>query len=192
MTHLDPAGERLLQVLAQDRPDAFVEVAPTSGTNRAQTLTVTVDAAKRVIDVQVLDIGGLRHPEPFETALSEAFFAADGERLYAVLQLNGQADEWIARADRSLAGGGGLKVRNRGPEIVTRAASLERRAARGARPAPRRRPAAGHSDNGFLTVQRSARGDLAEIQVDADWLGGARSEHLELAILQATRYSLGD
>jgi len=28
--------------------------------------------------------------------------------------------------------------------------------------------------------------------VDADWLGGARSEHLELAILQATRYSLGD
>lgn len=192
MTHLDHAGEQLLRQLAEDRPDAFADVAPTSGTNRAQSLSVTIDAAKRVIEVRVLDITALRNPEPFETALDEAFFAADGERLYAVLQLNGQADEWIARADRSLAGTSGLKVRQRGPEIVTREASLERRAARRARPAPRRTPGPGTSDNGFLTVQRSARGDIKDIQVDAEWLGGVRPEHLEVAIRQATRYSLGD
>ncbi|MBM0126600.1 YbaB/EbfC family nucleoid-associated protein [Pimelobacter simplex] len=191
MVHLDPDGHRLLEALAADRPDAFAEVPPTSGTDRARALTLTVDAARRVIGVDVLDIAHLRHAEPFRTSLEEAFFAADGERLYAVLRANGQAEAWLARADLSLAGSSPLRVRSHGPD-VSREASLERRAARGPELPRRRRPAPGTSDNGFLTVQRSPRGDIVDIEVDESWLSGARPEHLEAAIAQATRYSLGD
>lgn len=192
MTDLDPDGRRLLETLAADRPDAFAEVPPTSGSDRARALRLTIDAARRVVGVEVLRIDHLRHPEPFRTSLEEAFFAADGERLYAVLRANGQAEEWLARADLTLAGASPLRVRPQGPD-VSREASLERRAARRPAGARRReRPAPGTSDNGFLTIQRSSRGDIAAIEVDAPWLGGARPEHLEAAIVQAARYSLGD
>ncbi|HWI42677.1 MAG TPA: hypothetical protein VNS81_03605 [Nocardioides sp.] len=189
MAQLDPAGQRTLEVLASIKPDAFAEVAPATGQDRQGILRLTVDAARRVVRAEVLDPDRVRDPDVFRAALGEAFFVADADRLYAALQRNGKAEEWVARAEQSLADPARLDVRRPDPRRITREGARARRAERAPRPA---RPAPGTSDNGFLTVQRTARGDLASIEVDAAWLSGAQAHRVEDAIVQATRYSLGD
>ncbi|WP_457208462.1 hypothetical protein, partial [Nocardioides sp. P5_C9_2] len=41
------------------------------------------------------------------------------------------------------------------------------------------------SDNGYLSVTRDEDGGLLGVDVDAEWLSGARSEYLEAAIMQS-------
>jgi len=156
-----------------------------SGTDRNRSLNITVDTDRRVTDVRVLDIDRLRHPDAFTDAFQEAFAVADGERILAALEARGDAEDFLARAEATLAGDSPAQAPPR-PD-VSREASAARRAAGvavAARPEP---PPPVTSDNGYLTVQRGADGRLLRIQVDAEWLGGARTEHLQQAVLQAGR-----
>lgn len=156
-----------------------------SGTDRHRSLSITVDADRRVTDTRVLDLDHLRRPEAFTDALQEAFAVADGERILAALEAHGNVDEYLARAEATISGATPAQAPPR-PD-VSRAASAARRAA-GVAVAPRPEP---HppvtSDNGYLTVQRGADGRLLNIDVDAEWLSGARTHHLQDAILQACR-----
>lgn len=156
-----------------------------SGTDRNRSLSITVDTDRRVTDVRVLDIDQLRQPAAFVDALQEAFAVADGERILAALEARGDAEEFLARAEATISGARPAQAPPR-PD-VSRAASAARRAAgvtRARRPEP---PPPVTSDNGYLTVRRGADGRMLGVDVDAEWLSGARTEHLQQAVLQAGR-----
>lgn len=161
-----------------------------SGTDRHRSLSITVDAQRTVTDAQVLDIGHLRRPEAFVDAVQEAFAVADGERIVAALEARGDLEGFLARADATLAGRTPAQAPPR-PD-VSREASAARRAA-GVVIAPRQeQPRPTTSENGYLTVQRGADGRLLGVDVDAEWLGGARAHHLQEAVLQACRVGAED
>ncbi|GAA4375374.1 hypothetical protein [Nocardioides caricicola] len=156
-----------------------------SATDRHQSLSITLDQDLRVTDVRVLDQDRLRSPRSFKDALQEAFAVADGERVLAALEARGDADDYLARAEATLSG--------RSPAVapprpdVSRAASAARRAAGVAlasRPEP---PPPLTSENGYLTIQRGADGRLLRVDVDPEWLSGARPQLLQQAVLQAIR-----
>ena len=156
-----------------------------SGTDRHRSLSITIDAERRVTDVRVLELDRLRQPDTFVDAVQEAFAVADGERILAALEARGDAEEYLIRAEATFSGQNPAQAPPR-PD-VSREASAARRAA-GAlltrRPEP---PPPATSDNGYLTVQRAADGRLLHVDVDAEWLGGARPQHLQQAVLQACR-----
>lgn len=156
-----------------------------SGTDRHRSLSITVDKDRSVTDVEVLDIGHLRNPVAFVDAVQESFAVADGERILAALEARGDVDEYLVRAEATVSG--------RSPAVapprpdVSRAASAARRAA-GVALAPRTEPPLPvTSENGYLTVHRRADGRLLRVEVDAEWLSGARPHHLQQAVLQAFR-----
>ncbi|MBS4753057.1 hypothetical protein KG112_09600 [Nocardioides sp. zg-ZUI104] len=171
MTHLDPEGERLLRRLADERPDAYGDVEPATGEDSDATISLTIDAAKRIIEARVLDADRVRRPAAFVAALRDAFVAADGDRLFNVLVSSGDVPDWIARAD----GAADDTPRRRGRlDLLSSGTAI-----------PQRSSSAG----GHLSVQRSERGDLIDVDVDADWLAAAEPEELEVAIVAATRYA---
>ena len=156
-----------------------------SGVDRNDALRITLDGARAVLRAEVLAPERLRTPEAFDDALREAFGAADGNRVLALLEAEGRAEEQLARAEETLAGRSRPRVPTR-PD-VSRAAVARRRELReatglGRTPAY---PEPTTSDNGYLTVQRGRDGRLVGVVVDEEWLGGARPEHLENAIVQA-------
>jgi len=156
-----------------------------SGTDRHRSLSITVDADRRITDARVLDVDHLHRREAFVDALQEAFAVADGERILAALDAHGNVAEYLARAEATISGETPAQAPPR-PD-VSREASAARRAA-GVALAPRPEPPLPvTSDNGYLTVQRGADGRLLSIDADEEWLSGARSHHLEQAIVQACR-----
>jgi len=156
-----------------------------SGTDRHQALSITLDQDRRVTDVRVLDQDRLRRPEAFVDALQEAFAVADGERVLAALEVHGDAEDYLTRAEATFTGRRPAQAPPR-PD-VSRAASAARRSA-GVALAPRpEAPPPLSSDNGYLTIQRGADGRLKSVHVDAEWLSGARPQHLQQAVLQAIR-----
>ena len=156
-----------------------------SGVDRNDALRITLDGARTVVSAEVLAPERLRKPEAFDDALREAFGAADGTRALALLEAEGRAEELLERAEETLAG----RSRPRAPTRpdVTRAAVARRRELREATGLERTPayPEPRTSDNGYLTVQRGRDGRLVAVVVDEEWLGGARPEHLENAIVQA-------
>jgi hypothetical protein len=156
-----------------------------SGTDRHRSLSITVDKNRQVTGVEVLDLGHLRDCAAFIDAVEEAFAVADGERILAALEALGDVDEYLVRAEATVSGRSPAQLPPR-PD-VSRTASAVRRAA-GVMVAPRAEtPLPGTSDNGYLTVHRRSDGRLLRVEVDAEWLGGARQHHLEQAVLQAFR-----
>ena len=187
----DPGGRALLERLASESDRTMFRPVPAAtGTDSNASLTITVDAARRIVDVRVLDVDKLRRPDPLLDAVREAFGAADGARAYASLELSGNAEEFLARAEATLAGE--LPLRAPTPPDVSREACARRRAARGPRLPRRAQPAPVSSDNGYVTVQRGADGRLVDVSVDAEWLSGARPDQLARAILQASRFGKND
>ncbi|MXG89500.1 hypothetical protein [Nocardioides flavescens] len=188
MPHLDHEGTALLhRIQALEGADVARDVAPTSGRDEAERLEITVDAARRVTRVVVLDPSGLRTPERLQTAAREALRAADGARLLASLTASGTAQAWLEKADALRRG----EVRpdpGRRPD-VSRAASVQRRLRKSARgDAPRSvppPPVVGVSDNGYLRVTRSGTGELHRLEVDLEWLQAADTGRLADALTQA-------
>ncbi len=158
-----------------------------SGTDRNRSLSITLDQDRRVIDVRVLEQDQLRNPVAFGDALQEAFAVADGERILAALEAHGDAEDYLARAEATFTGQSPAQAPPR-PDM-SRGASAARRAAGtgvalAARPEP---PPPLTSENGYLTIQRGADGRLMRVEADAEWLSGARPQHLQQAVLQAIR-----
>lgn len=187
MTNYDPGGPALLERLASESdPAMFRQVPDAEGTDRNETLKITLDAARRVVDIRVLDVDRLRRPDPFIDAVREAFAIADGARAYASLVMSGQAEEYLARAEAALSGQRPLRAP--APPDVSREACARRREERGAAPDQRPSPAPVTSDNGYLTMQRGRDGRLIGVSVDAEWLSAARPEQLERALRQASLF----
>jgi len=193
MTDTDQTADPLRARLAALKgAEYFDDVPDTTGTDRHRWLTITIDAARRVLDVRIRDLSAMRAVDTFEDAVREAFAAADGARLLASLERHGLADEYLERARATLAGLRPVVAPPR-PD-VSRKACRERAAAR-ARGDVRRRPRRPDpvtSDNGYLTVQRAADGGLVALDVDAVWLSGVREEHLRQALLEALRFEASE
>lgn len=184
MSHLDPAGRALLERLATSHePGLFANVPDASGTDRHDALSVTVDAVRRVVAVRVLDLDHLRSVDPFVDALHEAFAAADGARALASLERLGRAEDYLVRAEATVAG--------RSPARAPRPPDISRDAVRrraGATRVARATPAPVLSANGFLEVQRGRDGRLLHVDVDAGWLSAVQPAQLERAVIEACRY----
>lgn len=187
MSTLDPAGQVLLDRLttAAREPGLFAPVPDASGTDSHQSLRLTVDAARRVVTARVLDVDRLRSVDPFVDALHEAFAAADGARALASLERSGRAKAYLARAEETVAGRSPARAPR--PPDISRAAVRRRTAAIDAQRRPAH-PEPVTSGNGYLTVQRGHDGRLVHVEVDAAWLGAARPEQLERAVVEACRY----
>jgi hypothetical protein len=154
----------------------------TTATDRDDTLELTLGPSRHIARVRVNDIGRLRTPPALTGALLGAFQAADGQRTLDELGSSGSADDLLERAERDFIERPGLRV--------TRVGDVSYAAYRSGRlpdagPAPRRRTTTAASDNGYLTVTRDDDGALLGLDVDAQWLSGARAEYLEAAIMQA-------
>jgi hypothetical protein len=186
MSHLDQPGLAQLERLAAGHePGLFAEVPDASGTDRHESLRVTVDAVRRVVAARVLDIDRLRSVDPFVDALHEAFAAADGARALASLERSGRAEAFLARAEATVSGRSPARA-PRPPDISRGAVRSRQRHRASARRA--QRPAAVSSANGFLTVQRGLDGRLVRVDVDAAWLSAARPEQVERAVIEACRF----
>lgn len=186
MSHLDPPGQALLERLAaHHEPGLFTEVPDASGTDRHDSLRITVDAVRRVVAARVLDIDRLRNGDPFVDALHEAFAAADGARALASLSRSGRAEAFLARAEATVTGRSPARA-PRPPDISREA--RRRRRSHGSSTRLEERPAPVSASNGFLTVQRGLDGRLVHVDVDAAWLSAARQDQLERAVLEACRY----
>ena len=154
----------------------------TTATDRHDTLEVTLDPARRITRVRVHDIARLRTQRALTTSLLGAFQAADGQRIVDSLAEAGPADDLLERVERDFAERPGLEVPRVGDVSYDayRSGVLADRA-----PATHRRTVTATSDNGYLTVTREAAGSLLTVDVDAEWLSGARPDYLEAALVQA-------
>ena len=190
MPSLDSAGQALRHQLGAKDPDLFRDVPDTEGYDEHAALSMTIDAARRVVGVHVKDASKLRTNELLETAIKQSFAAADGKRGYASMVEAGRGEELLERAERTLAGHRTERPRRR--IDVSREGSLARLAAKADRApeAKRQQPRRQTSDNGYLTIQRGLSLDPTSIQADPAWLAGARAEHLEAAISQALTVEL--
>lgn len=189
MSRIDPSGQALLDRLTTTHePGLFAPVADATGTDRRESLRITVDAARRVVGVRVLDPDLLRSADLFVDALHEAFATADGARALASLESAGRAEAYLARAEATVSGRSPARA-PRPPDISRDA--VRRRAGRPAR-AHRGEPLAPvTSGNGYLTVQRGRDGRLLHVEVDGRWLSAARPAQLERAVLEACHYEMG-
>lgn len=129
MPHTDPSIEELVSQLGErEGPEAFRVVPDATGSDPDGLMSITVDAARRVVAVQVHDVNQLREVDLFEQTLRTAYVMADGERALASLTLSGHADEWVARAEAELADVGASRAVV--VPDVSQAASRARRQAR--------------------------------------------------------------
>jgi hypothetical protein len=184
MTSDDRTTQALLGRMHASEPAGTVaDVAAVTATDQHGAIELTLDASRRISAVHVHDVSAIRTPETFTTALIGAFQSADGDRALAALERSGRLDEFLDRAEREHAEHPGLRRPAR-PDVSYDAYRSGRLHGRSATRAEL--PAARTSDNGYLTVQRGPAGDLLTVQVDPEWLLGARREHLEAAIEQAT------
>lgn len=180
MSTLDLEGRRLLDHYAGiEGADALDDVPPATGRDGDDRLELTVDAARRVVRVRVLDGTRLRRPADLARAVATAYAAADAARGVASLERAGAAERWIAEAEALRTGA--RRLRRGSPPDLARLRELRHRD-----PARRRAlRASGRSDNGYLEVVRDSRGDVVLVDADESWLAGSRPEHLEDALTQA-------
>lgn len=166
-------------------PDLLRPVGTAEGDDLDGHLRLVIDDDRRVLQATVLDPSSLRDPDALREALRGALAVADGARAAASLRQAGRLEEYLARAEETVAGRRPLRAPT--PPSVTREASRRRREARRGEvpPSPPPPPAPATSGNGYLTVQRSVDGQLIGLEVDTAWLGAARPEHLERAIVEA-------
>jgi hypothetical protein len=154
----------------------------TTATDRDDTLELTLDASGRITRVRVQDIGRLRTPQALKGALLGASQAADGQRALDDLAGSGADADLLERAERDFSERPGL-VAPRVGDVSYAAFRSGRLGA--ATPVPSRRTLRASADNGYLTVTREEDGALVNVDVDAEWLSGARTDYLEAAIMQA-------
>jgi len=173
----------LLERMRSSEPVGTVaQVATVTGTDQHQALEITLAATRRVAAARVRDVSAVRTPETFTAALIGAFQSADGDRALSALQQSGHLEEFLDRAERDFAERPGVRRPPRvdvSYEAYTSGRLHAHSASRTKRPAPRT------SANGYLTIQRGHAGEMLTVEVDPEWLLGARSEHLETAIEQA-------
>lgn len=154
------------------------------GTDEGERLTVTIDAAARVVDLQVLDETRLRLIEDLRGALTDAY----RERAVASMRASGSFDDFVERAEKRRRNGWKLNVP--APPDVSRDAVLGR-ALRGELRPPSEfafaEPSTGVSANGYLSVQVGASGEPATVEADELWLAGARADTLAAALTEAIR-----
>ena len=154
----------------------------TTATDGHDTLELTLDPSRRIARVRVHDITRLRTPQALTASLLGAFQAADGQRALDSLKEAGAAADLLERAERDFTERPGLRVPRVGD--VSYAAHRSGRLADAAPVTPHRTVTA-RSDNGYLSLTREAGGTLLTVDVDAEWLSGARADYLEAAIMQA-------
>lgn len=181
---LDYAGRERLRSLQQKFDiETYQQVPPTSGTDGLNRLSLTIDAACRIIDVRIRDIDGLRVCGHLREALDQAFRSADTERALASLRTSGACDEYAAR--------GAARIRGEVPidtgDLQGLAASMRYQFAAVdadddlmATDSP-----VGRSGNGYLAIQLAEDGSVTDLDIDASWLSAARPENLRRALLEA-------
>ena len=190
MSDLDYDGQQLLARLSNEDADLFRDVPDATGADAADSLAITVDSARRVVNVEVRDAERVRTPEALAAVVREAFGAADGERALASLTTAGKADERLARAESLMSGRRKLEIRS-APDVSYRA-YLARGGSRRARPdlaEVAALPDATTSDNGYVTIMRDEHGMISAVHADGEWLSAAQPHNLERALLQAGRWT---
>lgn len=184
MTFDDRTTQALMERMRSTEPTGTVADVPTvTATDQHGAIEITLDASRRVTSVHVRDLTAIRTPPAFTSALIGAFQAADGDRALAALEQTGHLDGFLDRVEREHAEHPGLRVP---PRVDVSYAAYKAGLLHVDEATHHERPPARTSDNGYLTVQRGPAGDLLTVDVDAEWLLGTRTEHLEAAIEQAT------
>lgn len=183
MDELDFDGRQRLAIL-QERGGGtrFREVGPVSGTDAATGLTLTLDAARRVTEVQVPDAGPVRTSQQLRAAVRAAYQEADVARARASREDSREPAPAGDRVD--------VTPLLRPPPSPRRDIVRRTRAAvaNGQHSASRASlAAAGRSDNGYVAVTVGPTGVVEDVEADPAWLLGAREHYLESALAEAFR-----
>lgn len=180
MTGLDFAGRQRLALLQERNGHSrFQEVAPSTGSDPATGLSLTLDAARRVGEVRVPDPLLVRTAEQLRTAVRTAFQEADEARDRASRVAVGEGPPPGQEIDVTTL----LGTRPPARDVVKRTRA---RVASGvpAAVAPTL-SATGSSSNGYLSVVVGPTGVVEDVTADAEWLAAAASHYLEAALDQA-------
>ena len=181
MAELDHAGRRRLSML-QERYGAerFAEVPPVTGSDPESGLRLTLDAARRVGEVKVPDVGRVRTPERLRAAVRAAFEDADQARAAASRAANGERPPSSSELDVTPLLGPS-RPSPRGIVQRTRVA-----VANGVTtPAAPSLHSTGRSGNGYLTVTIGPTGVVESVDADPEWLAAAGQHYLEAALTEA-------
>ncbi|MEP9363990.1 hypothetical protein ABLE68_13560 [Nocardioides sp. CN2-186] len=179
MPPLDHDGVTLLRRIQYADGDAVSgDVAHTTGESDSGSLALTLDAARRVVAVEVRSVDDLRRPGDLATAVRTAFAIADDRRILASLEASGELARYVALGEERIAGRRPLQIPP-GPSVHRGA----QRPSGAATPAG----ATGTSDNTYLSVRLDAEGVLLAVDADEAWLSTARPEHLKNALATAFR-----
>ena len=191
---LDHDGRRLLAARAARDPAFWAEVADTPGSDPDSLVTLTVDAAARVVHVDVGSPDRLRDPRVLERLVQDAYRAADTARAVAVQLAGPTGTERVPATQEEVVAA--LRPRTRRAVDVARWRPLSDPTAPVAEAdgsgdadatAPTSRSTHGLSDNGYLEVELGVTGDPVAVRADGAWLGGATAGTLAAALLGAFR-----
>ncbi len=181
MTTLDHSGRQRLTTLQKRSGSArFQDVEPVPGTDPRTGLTLTIDAARRVGEVRVPDVGKVRTTDQLRAAVRAAFHEADSARDLASREASGEPSPQAAEIEVTTLLGPSRPPR---PGIVKRA----REAVASGIPThvATSLAATGRSSNGYLTVTNGPTGVVEGVDADHQWLVAAQQHFLEAALAEA-------
>lgn len=183
-------GSTTFQLLHSARPDAFAAVPSCSGKDSKGSVELTIDSAKQIVRAHIDENRFPRDLAGFRTAIQQAFQAADERRLVAAYAATGAFGGALQRSGDHFEVDTELKLPRPVDIDVSKDASLERAAMRRSSRQRPLTPRVGVSRNAYLTIQRTSRGDIREVEADQLWLSSARPENLEASIREAADYTL--
>lgn len=181
----DRRRSRLAQLQEKYGATFFQDVPDTTGEDDLGRLRVAVNAAREVVDVTVLDLDRLVSPADLSAAFTEAFHAAEIDRMHASIERAGgpPPGEASTRQPR--------RIRVPALPDVSREASAERRARRPLR-APVRSEVTGVSADGGVAIDWDRWGEVLRVRADDEWLRRASAGRLRSALLEASRAGDGE
>lgn len=176
MIDLDMAGRDRLRKLQQANGAAYYqEVAPQTGSDPSGSMILTMDAAARVVGVEIKDAADLRQPSVLATAFREAFFSADNSRALASVSNSPELPD----------------ILRRGRSILNGEYRFETKRPRRHDDSPEDGAGSGNtwlngtSSNGYFRVRVPNQFGYPSVEVDPVWLSSAPESSLARAILEA-------
>lgn len=184
---LDYLGRaRLAQLQQQFGSDCYQDVPTAQGSDSRCAVSLSIDAACRIVDVRVHDLGALRTPAALDAALGEAFRAADEERAEASLRTSGAFEQYAACGAAMLRGEVPSLAAGRGDVVASVIAELVHPDATDDDLPTEIGAPLGRSGNGYLALAVNPDGSIAALEVDAAWLSAATADRLRRALLEAS------
>lgn len=161
--HSDPA-----------RPDSD---APSTGTDPTDSVSVTIDSSRRVVQVEVMKASGVDTPEALDSCVTGAYRAAVAARR-PKREAGGRRERPVAVATLAVAP-------PRTPESYDRHQIRDASRADRARRRAHFGPRVGQSANECITVTLPPASSLGRVDADAGWLMNASSTAIARSVTEA-------